>query len=692
MSAVASPQIVETPKNIAPIMPQTKEIETIEKEAQPEITNSTFFPSLFQEYVYISRYARYSYENGRREKWDETVARYFNFYKNHLKERCGYNLTDKIRKELETSILNLEVMPSMRCLMTAGPALERDEMAGFNCSYLVIDNPKAFSEALYILMVGTGVGFSVERQYVQKLPEVPEELHPSDTTIIVADSKIGWAKGLNELISMLYMGSIPKYDLSKLRPAGAPLKTFGGRSSGPEPLDRLYKFVIEIFKEAKGNKLTSLQCYDIVCMVGECVVSGGVRRSATISLSNLSDDRMRTAKSGQWWTLTPWRSIANNSAVYNDRRPTMDTFMAEWKSLYDSKSGERGIFSRYAARNVIERGNAFRKQHFEKVKGVRYRDTEHEWGCNPCSEILLRPNEVCNLTEVIVRPSDDLEELKYKVRMAATLGTYQSTLTNYRFLSKKWSQNANDERLLGVSLTGIMDHKVLSGQAGKEKLKDMLTELRKEAIKTNIAVANELGIEAATAVTCVKPSGTVSSLVDSAAGIHGRHSPYYIRTVRSDKKDPVAQLLIEAGVPYEEDQMRPTHNWVFSFPQKSPKSAVLRDNLTALDQLDVWLVYQMYWADHKPSITVSVKEEEWLDVGAWVYRHFEYMSGVSFLPYSDHSYAQAPYQEITEEQYHEWVKKMPKAINWAHLSNYEKNDTTTASQELACSSAEGCNI
>lgn len=652
----------------------------------------SWFPTNFQEYVYMSRYSRYLHDKNRRERWEETVARYFDFFTTHLKERCNYKLPVDLRMELESAVLSMEVMPSMRCLMTAGPALSRDEMAGFNCSYLPIDSSKSFSEVLYILMVGTGVGFSVERQYINKLPDVPDELHPSDSTVIVADSKIGWAKALNELISMLFTGSIPKIDTSKLRPAGAILKTFGGRASGPEPLERLFNFVIQTFKEAQGRKLTSLESHDIVCMIGECVVVGGVRRSATISLSNLSDDRMRSAKSGQWWSLTPWRSIANNSAVYNDKRPTMDTFMTEWKALYDSKSGERGIFSRYAAKNVIERSNAFRRQWFENTAGVRYRDTNHEFGCNPCSEILLRPDEVCNLTEIVVRSEDTLESLARKVRLATILGTFQATLTDFRFISKKWAQNAIDERLLGVSMTGIMDNKVTSGQAGKRQLKDMLTELRKVAISSNIEMAAALGIESSTAVTCVKPSGTVSSLVDSAAGIHGRHSPYYIRTVRSDKKDPIAQLLIDAGVPYEADQMRPDHNWVFSFPQKAPKTAVMRDTLSAIEQLDIWLMYQMYWADHKPSVTISVKDEEWFEVGAWVYRNFEYMSGVSFLPFSEHTYAQAPYQEIDEAKYKEWLMKVPTKIHWENLPNYENTDNTIGSQELACSSKEGCSI
>jgi ribonucleoside-diphosphate reductase alpha chain len=649
------------------------------------------FATEFQTYIYKSRYARYIHDKGRRELWPETVARYFDFFKIHLKEKHGFELTKELRAELETAILNLEVVPSMRCLMTAGSALERDNIAGYNCSFIAIDNPKTFAEVLFILMCGTGVGFSVERQYINKLAEIPDELYPSDTTIIVNDSKLGWAKSLNELISLLYTGNIPKWDLSKLRPAGAILKTFGGRSSGPEPLDRLFKFIVQIFQNNKGQRLSSLDCHDIVCMVGECVVVGGVRRSALISLSNLSDDRMRTAKMGQWWSLTPYRRISNNSAVYTEKHPTMDKFMAEWKSLYDSKSGERGIFSRYAAKNVIERSNAFRKQHFEgweNYQDIRYRDPDYEWGTNPCSEIILRDKQFCNLTEVIVRASDTLDDLKHKVRIAAILGTFQSTLTEFRFLSKKWKDNTEEERLLGVSLTGIMDNRLTSGQLNHDKLKDALTEMRKVAILTNFDFAKTIGIPPSVATTAVKPSGTVSCLADSASGIHTRHSPYYIRTVRSDKKDPMAQMMIEQGFYHEIDQMA-ADNIVFYFPIKSPKHAIFRKDFDAIKQLELWLVYQKYWTEHKPSMTVSVQEEEWMRVGSWVFDNFEFLSGISFLPFSDHSYVQAPFQAISEEEYKKWMEKMPTKVDWSKLSEYEKEDHTVGSQELGCMAGAG---
>lgn len=1089
---------------------------------------STTVMSPFQEYIHLSRYSRFLSEKGRRETWDETVARYFDFFQ----EKFPTQLNSKLREELEQAVLNLEVMPSMRCMMTAGPALDRENISGYNCAYLAIDSTRSFSEILYILMNGTGVGFSVERQYVNKLPEVPEELHPTDTIIVVGDSKIGWARALDELISMLFRGSIPKWDVSKIRPAGSVLKTFGGRASGPEPLLRLFKFVVEKFQKSVGQRLTSIDCHDIACMIGECVVVGGVRRSALLSLSNLSDDRMRNAKIGQWYTIHPWRSLANNSAVYNDKQPPMETFMTEWKSLYDSKSGERGIFSRHAAKNVITRANDFKKTNFPEDDNIRLRNTEHEFGCNPCvtgdtmvavadgrgyvsfkelaesgndvpvyclddagivrvetmrrpkrtlknakvykitlddgstiratsnhrfylrdgstktleelkrgdslktmtkfdrtlfnkknsseytfvksgtnvraehrviaehhydvsllnnsdeltvhhidfdsknnspknlrvmsvekklsestreennprysgisneelklhardltkklgrkasladwnsyalenglprsfsswrkthlgdvtgflklaalelkletydgvdariikrlekylsegydcfidengqilfnkvcefsgepfvsefpeksvkseyaqayyyqkrtkeqaektrdsirrshaprksnvreeqarvysdikfelgkdpskiewfeackkknisteisrptspfrsyddlreyastvnhkvvsvefdgfedvyngtvdeyhnyfmgkfvsegekivsilsancSEIILRSAQMCNLSEVVIKAGDSLESLENKVRLATILGTLQSSLVNFRFLGKKWKNNTEDERLLGVSLTGIMDNRLTSGKLGKEKLKDALTSMRKVAIATNRDFSKSLGIEASTAITTLKPSGTVSSLVDSAPGIHARYSPYYIRRVRSDKKDPLAQVMIDAGIPHEQDVMRSDSTWIFSFPTKSPKSSMFIEDFDAVEQLETWLLYQMYWTDHKPSVTINVKEHEWMKVGAWVYDNFDWLSGVSFLPFDDNIYEQPPYEKITEEEYNEFLKKMPKEIDWSLLKNYENSDMTEGSQELACV-AGGCVI
>ena len=631
-------------------------------------------PTPYQQYIHASRYARYSYENNRRETWDETVTRYFNFFEEHLHDNHDYKLTDNNRKMLEDGIKELKVMPSMRCLMTAGEALKRENVAGYNCSYIAVNNLRAFDELLYVLMNGTGVGFSVERQFVTELPIINEDFHATDTIIMVSDSKLGWAKALRELISLLAAGQIPQWNLSRVRPAGSPLKTFGGRASGPEPLEDLFRFFINIFRDAAGRKLTSLEAHDLCCKIAEVVVVGGVRRSALISLSNLSDDRMRHAKAGRWWESNVQRSLANNSACYTEK-PDMGIFMEEWKSLYESKSGERGIFNRQAAQSRSEMNGR--------------RDATHEFGTNPCSEIILRDREFCNLTEVIIRGGDTEETLEEKVKLATILGTFQSTLTNFRYLNRKWGENCEEERLLGVSMTGIMDNVLTNGK--KKGLEDLLDRLREVAIQTNKYWAKQLGIPQSAAITCVKPSGTVSQLVDSASGIHARHAPYYVRTVRADKKDPLAKMMYDQGFPCEDDVTKPEHTWVFSFPVKGPAKGVYRKDMNALEQLNLWKIYQEHWCEHKPSITISVKEEEWMEVGAWVYGNFDMMSGVSFLPMSDHTYRQAPYQDCTKEQYDELFRKMPKNINWMKLQEYEEQDMTSGSQELACS-AGSCEI
>ena len=643
------------------------------------MSGSNMLPTLYQEFIHKSRYARWLWDENRRENWDETVARYFNFFDEHVKEMTGYTITAEERKQLEDAVLNLEIMPSMRCLMTAGEALKRENVAGYNCSYIAVDSPRSFDEILYILMNGTGVGFSVESKYVDQLPVVAESFHDTDTTIQVADSKLGWAKSLKELIHLLYAGQVPKWDVSKVRPAGAPLKVFGGRASGPGPLEDLFNFAVATFKKAAGRRLNTLECHDLVCKIAEIVVVGGVRRSALISLSDLSDDRMRGAKSGDWWKENVQRALANNSYVGKEK-PEVGIFMREWLSLYESRSGERGIFSRTASKKQAEKYGR--------------RDPDHDFGTNPCSEIILRSREFCNLTEVVVRGDDTPESLKRKVKLATILGTFQSTLTNFKYLSKKWQENCAEERLLGVSLTGIMDNEFTNGTAdyNDEGIEGMLEDLREEAVKTNKLWAAKLGIPVSAAITCVKPSGTVSQLVDSASGIHARHSPYYIRTVRADKKDPLAIMMKDMGFPVEDDITKPDHTCVFSFPIKSPDNAIYRNDLTAIEQLELWLTYQRHWCEHKPSITVSVKEDEWPEVGAWVYNHFDEMSGVSFLPFSDHVYKQAPYQDCTKEEYEALLAKMPTNVNWTDLAKYEKKDTTTGSQELACSAAGGCEI
>lgn len=628
----------------------------------------------FQRFIHQSKYARWNEKTGRRETWEETVHRYFSFFRNHLKEEQLPTVHEAL-KEAEQAVLNLEVMPSMRALMTAGPALALDNVAGYNCSYVAVDSPRVFDEIMYVLMCGTGVGFSVERQYVQQLPEISEEFHESDTVIVVGDSKIGWASAFRELVSMLYVGKIPRWDLAKLRPSGARLKTFGGRSSGPAPLDSLFRFAVETFRRARGRKLTSIECHDLICKIAEIIVVGGVRRSALISLSNLTDERMRVAKSGKWWESNPQRALANNSVCYTEK-PDLGIFMKEWVNLYESKSGERGIFNRVASKkNAAKSGR---------------RDSEYDFGTNPCSEIVLRSKQFCNLSEVVVRSTDSFEDLKRKVRIATILGTIQSTLTNFRYLSSKWQRNTEEERLLGVSLTGIMDNAFMSDINNKD-LPGILEELRSVSVETNKEFAGMLGIPISTAITCVKPSGTVSQLVDSASGIHPRFSGYYIRTVRSDIKDPLTQFMIDQGIPHEQDVMN-SQSVVFSFPMKVPEGAIVKEQLNAMQQLELWKIYAEHWCEHKPSITVYVKEHEWLEVAAWVYKHFDSVSGISFLPETDHVYKQAPYQAITEGQYHEAVALSPQAVEWNKLPEYEKTDNTTASQEYACTSAAGCEI
>jgi ribonucleoside-triphosphate reductase len=634
-------------------------------------------PTEYQNYIAISRYARWIEKENRRETWSETVERYVSYMQGRYEKLTNKKLDKKERDRWIDAITTLKVMPSMRALMTAGAALDKDNVAGFNCSYVAIDNVRTFDEIMYILMCGTGVGFSVERQYVDKLPEIAEKFHTTETVIKVRDSKIGWAKSYRELVAMLYAGQIPQFDMSLVRPAGAKLKTFGGRASGPDPLRDLFKFSIETFQKASGRKLNSIECHDIVCKIADVVVCGGVRRSALISLSNLSDIRMRDAKTGQWWDNNPQRSYANNSVAYTEK-PDIGTFMKEWVSLYDSKSGERGIFNRVASQKMATRSGR--------------REGDFDFGTNPCSEIVLRNKQFCNLSEVVVRPDDTEETLKEKVEIATIFGTLQSTLSDFRYLTKQWKDNTEEERLLGVSLTGIMDHEVLSGNIFNEQvLKDMLINLKEHSIKTNKKWAEMLGVNQATAITCVKPSGTVSQLVDSASGIHPRYSPYYLRTVRADKKDPLCDMMLDKGFYGEDDVMKPHDTKVIYFPMKSPTSSIMRDAKSAIEQLEIWKTYQLHWCEHKPSITVYVKEEEWLQVGAWVYENFDVMSGVSFLPHSEHSYKQAPYQEVDKNTYEEWLAKTPKNINWMDLTNYEKEDTTTSSKELACT-AGACEI
>ena len=624
--------------------------------------SNTFLPTDYQSFIHKSRYARWLDTEGRRETWHETVSRY-------IDEVCDKTtgMDTDTREELYDAIVSLQVMPSMRAMMTAGPALQRDNTAGYNCSYLPVDDPKSFDEAMFILLCGTGVGFSVERQYISKLPEVPT-MFDSDTTIIVKDSKEGWAKAFRQVLALLWAGEVPKWDVSLVRPAGAKLKTFGGRASGPAPLIDLFNFCIGTFKGAQNRKLSSLECHDIMCKVGEIVVSGGVRRSAMISLSNLSDDRMRHAKSGNWWENAGHRALSNNSVSYTEK-PDMETFLREWTALVESKSGERGIFNRQASKKQADKNGR--------------RNSDWEFGTNPCSEIILRPYQFCNLSEVVVRATDDIKSLSKKVKLATIVGTVQSSLTKFPYLRKVWQNNTEEERLLGVSLTGIMDNPLLTSK--NKGLSQTLNHLRHVAVQTNKEWAERLGVQQSTAITCVKPSGTVSQLVDSASGIHARHSQHYIRTVRGDNKDPITQFMADQGIPSEPCVMKPDTTVVFSFPIQSPKNAITRTDETAIEQLETWLIYQRDWCEHKPSVTITVKDDEWMEVGAFVYKHFDEMSGVSFLPHSDHTYQQAPYQECTKEEYKELLKKLPKKIDWEKLSSYEQEDNTIGMQTLACS-------
>ncbi|MBO05446.1 MAG: ribonucleoside-triphosphate reductase [Parcubacteria group bacterium] len=614
----------------------------------------------YQSFIHKSRYARWLESEGRRETWAETVQRYIDFWINRDQ------LKEEEAKELYDAIYAMEVMPSMRCMMTAGEALKRDNVAGFNCSYLQIDHPRAFDELMYVLMCGTGVGFSVERNFINKLPEVAETFHKTNSIIIVSDSKLGWASAFRELIAMLYAGKIPKWDMGRIRPAGAKLKTFGGRASGPDPLNDLFNFCVGIFSKAAGRKLNSLECHDVCCKIADIVVVGGVRRSALISLSNLSDPRMSKAKTGQWWMDEGQRRLANNSVAYTEK-PDFEAFLTEMQNLYESKSGERGIFSRFATQKIAERNGR--------------RDHEQDFGTNPCSEIILRSNEFCNLSEVVVREKDSLDTLKRKVRIATIIGTLQATLTEFRYLRVRWKRNTEEECLLGVSLTGIMDHAVLSTPG--PKLEKWLTEMKNVAIETNKELASKLEINQSAAITCVKPSGTVSQLVNSASGIHPRFSKYYIRRVRSDKKDPLAQYMLAASFPAEQDAMNPT-TLVFSFPVKAPETSIVVEQVGAMQQLKLWKTYQDFWCEHKPSVTVYYTDNEFLQIAQWIWENFNSVSGISLLPVSDHVYQQAPYEAVEKEEYEEFLGKMPKDINWEDLANFEQEDNTTGSQELAC--------
>ena len=636
------------------------------------VNNNNPFPSSFEEFIYKSRYARWLPEQRRREEWSETVSRLIDYYRLQVDPSLGLIDVEAALANCHSAIYNLEVMPSMRALMTAGPAMDRCHVPAYNCAYLPVDSPRSFDEAMYILMCGTGVGYSVESKYIDQLPRISEQFEDTDTVIRVADSKEGWAKAFRELISLLIAGQVPQWDVSNVRPAGARLETFGGRASGPEPLEDLFRFSIRLFRNASGRRLTSVECHDLLCKVADIVVVGGVRRSAMISLFDCTDGRMSKAKFGAWWNDNPQRALANNSAVYENRRPDMGFFMEKWKELYDSKSGEPGFFSRYACQRIAASNGR--------------RDPSFDFGTNPCSEIILRPFQFCNLTEVVVRSGDDLASLERKVRIATILGTIQSTFTDFKYLRKKWRDQCEEERLLGVSFTGICDNIKLLGNAGN------LEQLRTVAVETNKEWAEKLGINQSAAITCVKPSGTVSQLVNSASGLHARHSDYYLRTVRADNKDPITQFLKDQGVYNEPCVMKGASTTVFYFPIKSPDGSLTREKQSAIESLELWKTLQENWCEHKPSATINVKEDEWYEVGAWVYKNFDTLSGVAFLPHDGGTYKQAPYTEVTKEEYEAWIAEHPPVtIDWMALTDYEREDNTTGSQELACG-AGGCDV
>lgn len=629
-------------------------------------------PTDYQNYIAKSRYARFLDSEGRREHWDETVTRYLDYFEQDLDERHGYKVPATLRSELYSAIHDLHVMPSMRALMTAGEAAKRENLAVYNCAYLPLDRPRAFAEALYILMCGTGVGFSVERQYANMLPEVPSDFSRTAFDIVVGDSKMGWAVAFEDLLTCLYAGTIPHIIYDEIRSAGERLKVFGGRASGPEPLQRLFEFTIRTFRNAAGRKLNSLECHEIATMTGDIVVVGGVRRSAEISLSNLSDPRMRDAKSGDWRAHKPHLQLANNSVAYTEK-PDVGAFMAEWHSIYMSKSGERGIFNRVGAQ--------------KKVLRLGRRDHRFDFGVNPCGEIILRPRGLCNLSESVVRRNDSLAELREKARLAAILGTWQATQTRFGFVEPDWRKNAEEERLLGVSQTGIYDNPMMRGDMGMEALGRQLHDLKGVVLSTNREMAYEIGISPSAAATTVKPSGTVSQLVNSPSGIHQGHAPYYIRRVSADNKDPVTQFMIDSGIPNEPHATKPNDMTVFSFPIALAHDTVTREQVTAIQHLELVKLYNNVWSEHAVSCTVSIKEHEWPEVGGWVYNNFDDVVGLAFLPHfaEDSSYTQMPYETIDKWQYEDLLAKMPKALDWSKLAEYEAGeDTVTGTREFAC--------
>ena len=633
--------------------------------------SKNYFRNALSEFVYLRTYARWIEHEGRRETWIETIDRYLSF----MRENLGEKLTKEDYSELRQALLKQEVMPSMRLLQFAGDAARKTNVCAYNCSYIAPSCVEDFGEVMYVSMCGTGVGFSVESQNVEALPQIEYQGGEKLATHIVADSKEGWCDALVLGMNTWYQGKDIEFDYSKLRPAGARLKTFGGKSSGPEPLQALLDFTRSKILSRQGRRLTNINVHDILCKIGEIVVAGGVRRSAMISLSDLDDEKMRHAKDGQFYMLQPQRSIANNSAVYLEK-PTQEVFLSEWLALVKSGSGERGIFNRGSLIETLPK----RRVDLLKEKGLIHGDRiTGIIGTNPCAEIILQSKQFCNLSEVVARSDDDEKSLLRKIRLATLLGTYQASLTYFPYLSKAWQDNCEKERLLGVSITGQWDC-----QAVRDN--NVLDKLKQAAIDANKEYAKRFNVNASTCITCVKPSGTVSQTVDSSSGMHPRHAPFYIRRIRISASDALFKMLKKQGVPYHpevgQSEMDAT-TFVLDFPVKAPTNAVCKDNLTALEQLEHWRLVKENYTEHNPSVTISVGEDEWLQVANWVYQHWDIIGGLSFLPRFDHVYQLAPYEAITEEEYNALLKRFEQ-LDFAQLFAYEHSDTTEVKRELAC--------
>ena len=624
-----------------------------------------YFKNPLGEFIYYRTYSRWIDDEGRRETWVETVDRYINF----MRENLGKRLSDKEYSEVRQAILSHEAMPSMRLLQFAGKAARTTNVCAYNCSFIAPTKLEDFAEIMYISMCGTGAGFSVESQYIQQLPVIKRQSGKLRHVHVIDDSKEGWCDALTLGLKTWYAGEDVQFDYSRLRPAGARLKTMGGKSSGPDPLRELLTFARATVLKRQGRRLTNLDAHDIICKIGEIVVAGGVRRSALISLSDLDDVEMRDAKKGQFYITEPQRSLANNSAVYNEK-PGAEEFMREWLALMESHSGERGIFNRGGLRETFpERRTKMLEERIDTI------------GTNPCGEILLQPKQFCNLSEIVARAEDTPGSLMRKMKIATLLGTYQSTLTNFPYLSREWKEHCEEERLLGVSITGQWDSPAV-------RKPEMLKKLRDAAVVYNREYAKRFTVSPSTCITCTKPSGTLSQMVDCASGMHPRHAPYYIRRVRIASTDALFQMLRDQGVPYHPEvgqNMETATTFVIDFPVKAPDAAIFRDQVPALELLEYWKDVKENYTEHNPSVTISVGDDEWLKTGNWVYENWKIVGGLSFLPRSNHVYKLAPYEEIDEKAYHELLERFAH-VDFSKIVTYEREDGTENKRELACAS------